>query len=97
MIRDNAPNTRAFTPALDREHARVHLDMRPHPTRPPFVEYVSGYNRCWRLWYSYNPDRTAGTFLELHPLGTVYRVTIDEDGTEKSRICVRICVREPNA
>jgi hypothetical protein len=62
--------------------------ITPHSRQLPFLEWDNTPRR-WRVWQSYNPDISAGTYLDLYgtnPLdqrfvGQVDRVTIGPDGS----------------
>jgi len=51
----------------------------------PFAEWHPSY-KCWRIWISYNPTITAGTYLDLEPNGRASRVTVEPNGDVVSHV-----------
>jgi hypothetical protein len=45
----------------------------------PLCEWHPDY-KCWRVWISYDPTITAGTYLELNPDGSAHRITSQPNG-----------------
>jgi len=56
--------------------------ITPSSKQAPFIEYNAKSQR-WRVWQSFNPTVTAGTYLDLYPSGAVERVTLGPDGSIK--------------
>ncbi len=47
-----------------------------HQKQQPFAEFADNE---WKVWISYKPDLTSGTYLQLSPTGSVDRVTINNN------------------
>lgn len=54
--------------------------ITPSSRQAPFLEY-SIHSQRWRVWQSFDPSVSAGTYIDLYPTGLAERVTIGPDGS----------------
>lgn len=64
---------------MTRATRRVKLQAR---TTQVHMEWVHDAH-VWRMWISFDPAMTNGTFIEMHEDGKLFRVTVNLDGTEE--------------
>ncbi len=57
--------------------------LTPSARQAPFLEYSQREGR-WRVWQSFDPTGTIGTYLDLYASGAVERVTIGPDGSPRN-------------
>lgn len=54
--------------------------LDPESRQAPFAEYDTRTNR-WRIWLTFDPTVTGGTYLDLQVGGLCERVTLDSTGS----------------
>jgi hypothetical protein len=54
--------------------------LDPNARQAPFAEYDTRTHR-WRIWLTFDPTVTGGTYLDLQAGGLCERVTLGSDGS----------------
>jgi hypothetical protein len=71
-------------PARERLARFVAVDILT--SQMPLIEFVRSRRKEFiRLWVAYDPERVCGTFMDIHPNGTVRTKTVYPGGYTESK------------